>query len=187
MPALDEASARAAHDAVTAAHVALQREAHVALPDARAAARFADATVERVDAEAREPAHREPLPPAPGLPPDHLSRGEVGADTVAVHRAVGAGEAPVHQVPTVEDPRLLSRLELLDRLDDWRARLTAAMLEGERFAQAALGYRPFANPVEMVRFMAIVADHVMNVVEQSNATFGDWRAPPRRAPLILVG
>lgn len=187
-PVVKEETIRKSIDKITSGHVDTQRRMGNTLPDVVAAQEFAKDVTRQVVVD-HEERHSKFIPPRteeqqPALPPDRLSRGDVGPDDTVIQRGVGSaefardgavsGNVQRRKPRTPEDPRLRARLDVLGRLPEWHSRLMAAALEGETYAKK-LGVHDEAGR------MSIVADFVINVVEQSNQTLGDWRLPPTPA------
>lgn len=207
-PVVKETEIRTALDRVTQGAVDLQRQLGAVVPNVELAKRFARNVVEqtvkrhedRMAHPLREPGALSTPDPVPDQPPDRLSRGDVGEGGVAVTRRTGTAtydpltgrftaaiEKPKPK-GAPPDPLLLERLRLLDadnetgdgkRYPEWSKKLWDAVNEGERFA-IALGCTTIAER------LPIVADFVINVAEQSNVTFGDWRFPKAPATKLIV-
>lgn len=113
--------------------------------------------------------------------PSALDRGDV--DGRVINRRVGtatlgapgqgatANFAPRPQKP--HDPLLKARMDMLLQMPEWNVKVMKAFEDG------------MAKYHDQSR----AADDVMNVVEQSNRIFGDWRTPRKGPPdrLIIVG
>jgi len=185
MPQASEERSRAAVDALVKGHLQNQIQSGVAVPSTLQAEQFAKEIV-RETVRQKEEGALEPKVPAGKkeiLPPDKLSRGEVGPDSKVIDRFIGN----VDQVrkekerrKAQENPRLRARLDMLGKMPEWEERLYRAALEGETFAKK-LGLSGLER-------YPVVADFVINEVEKSNALFGDWRLPPKiRDRRIIVG
>lgn len=182
MQEVSEGSARRAVDAVTTALIESQKAHGAVVPNVKAAEDFAKETVREVIAKQEDGAIGVPVGKPSGLgdllPPDKLSRGEIGPDSKVINRAIADPEAEILRRKAIEDKRLRTRLNYLGTLPEWEGKLFFAALEGETFAKR-LGVHDLNGR------MSIVADFVINVVEDSNRFFGDWRLPSIR-PLSKI-
>lgn len=144
-----------------------------------------------------------------------LDREEVGDDMIAIHarpldkhnpknlspqaRKHLFGQAPL----AVQEQLIKDRVELLGGkvtlviqngrmaqvlvggYPDWQAKLTKAYLDGDTKAMTS---GVFEDRVDPRRRGSIIADEVMKVLEESNATFGDYRFPKTpEDPKIIIG
>lgn len=148
-------------------------------PDIRSAEDFAKQIVREVVAkEETTTTPGKPSADRTNLPPDRISRGDVGPDTVAINRPVDLNK-PRPTAP--EDKRLRARLDFLGKHPEWEARIIGAALDGEVMAKR-MGIHDYMGR------MSIVTDCVINEVDKSNFQFGDWRLPPKpKDPRIIIG
>jgi hypothetical protein len=174
---VSEDLARKAVDRIVEAAVDSQRANGVPVPSAAPAIPFAQDVVQRVINEHEQGRHAPAPQIAPSLPPDRLSRGDVGPDTQVINRPYNPGQ-PRNKAP--EDPRLRARLNFLGTMPDWEDKIIKAALEGETAAKR-MGFHDWDNR------MSVVADYVIAEVDKSNAIFGDWRLPPKpRDPRLII-
>jgi hypothetical protein len=174
-----EELARGAVDVLVEGITGDARRAGVVTPDVKAAEDFARGVVREVvtKEETKDDSFGQKPEPPKGLPPDRLSRGEVGPDTTVINRRVDLTKPRV--VPG--DPRLRARLDFLARDPDVEAKLVKAGLDGEVMAKR-MGIHDYWDR------MSIVADCVINEVEKYNHLYGDWRLPPKpKDRKIIVG
>lgn len=198
---VSEQTGREAVDAVTRGGVEFQKELGIPVPSATKAEEYARKIVSvqikkhEEDQEKAEflPKHLQPLDPS--QPKSRIDRGEVGEDTQVFTRSIGTASIDAstglfkaddpHGQWRIEKPRedvlLRSRLDFLGTLPEWKSKLEKAAWEGEAVAKR----RDHVSGLK--ERMSIIADHVIEVVETSNAIFGDWRNPkaPKGPKIIL--
>jgi hypothetical protein len=196
---VDEKTGRAAVEATVKATVTLQRELGAAVPDQTAAEAWARPIVEEQIRKTEEAETRRylipPTPATPGEPKARIDRGDVGDNTTPIVRDISAATLDKrtgllkcddpHGRFRVEKPRedklLRKRLDFLGQFPEWKAKLEKAVWDGEALARSR------DHVVTVKEKMSIIADRVIEVVETSNAIFGDWRhPPPPSGPTLFV-